>query len=151
MDTSSEVDRLVPAPSQRSLVSDNENDIEIPGKSSGVGLYIAGLDTTGWSKPDGRPVGDYWRITRGSRGAIVRARYEVPRREGFVVGQVQIGGEPIEYGGQIAERITMKLTGLAAEQGRHRASPVGCRRRAPAPASEPGLAGAEIGLRRPHG
>jgi hypothetical protein len=92
-----------------------------------VGLYIDSLDTTGWTKPDGlTPVGDYWKVLRGQPDAIVRARYEVPPSEGFSVSEILIGGEPIAFAGQIAERITMKLTGIAAEQGQHRAAPVAC-------------------------
>jgi len=97
-----------------------------------VGLYIDGIDTTGWTKPDGSDVDDFWQIVRGSADATVRARYEVPQSEGFAVGEIQIGGEPIRWAGQIAERITMKLTGQAAELGAHRAQPVGCE---PAPAA----------------
>ena len=92
-----------------------------------VGLYIDSLDTTGWSKPDGSPVGNYWHVLRGDSSAgIVRARYEVPPSEGFIVSDIKIGGEPIEFAGQIAEHITMKLTGVAAETGQHHADPVGC-------------------------
>ncbi len=84
-----------------------------------VGLYIDSLNTTGWTKPNGSPVDpSYWKILRGSSGAILRAVYEVPAREGFVVGDILIGGEKIEFGGQIAENITMKLTGLAFSKGK---------------------------------
>jgi hypothetical protein len=77
------------------------------------------LDTTGWTKPNGSPVDSgYWKILRGSSGAILRAVYEVPASEGFVVGDILIGGEKIEFGGQIAENITMKLTGLAFSKGK---------------------------------
>lgn len=83
-----------------------------------VGLYIVRLETQGWRKPDGRPVGDYLRITRGRPGQGLRAVYQVPPRartggRPFVVGDIEIGGRPIEFGGQIAERVTMGLTGLA--------------------------------------
>lgn len=71
------------------------------------GLYILGWDDSGWTKPDGRPVGDYWTIDRGAPGAALRVTYEVPAGEGFLVGDVSIGGRPIEYGAQIAEHITM--------------------------------------------
>lgn len=91
-----------------------------------VGLYIDSLDTTGWTRPDGSPVGDYWTILRGSPTAVVRARYEVPASEGFAVGDIQIGGEPIALPGQVAEAISMKLTGVAGEQGQHAAPPVPC-------------------------
>jgi hypothetical protein len=84
-----------------------------------VGLYIDSLDTTGWKKPNGNPVDPgYWQILRGTTGKILRAVYEVPAGEGFVVGDIAIGGEKIEFGGQIAEKITMKLTGLAFSKGK---------------------------------
>lgn len=84
-----------------------------------VGLYIDNLDTTGWTKPNGSPVEPgYWKILRGSTGAILRAVYQVPASEGFAVGDILIGGEKIEFGGQIAENITMKLTGLAFSKGK---------------------------------
>jgi hypothetical protein len=84
-----------------------------------VGLYIDSLDTTGWKKPNGSPVDPgYWRILRGTAGKILRAVYEVPTGEGFAVGDILIGGEKIEFGGQIAEKITMKLTGLAFSKGK---------------------------------
>ena len=78
-----------------------------------VGLYIAGWDDTGWTKPDGKPVGNYWRIVRGVPGAALRAEYEVPASEGFVVGDIRIGGRLIEFGGQIAEHLTVTIVGIA--------------------------------------
>lgn len=87
-----------------------------------VGLYIVRLETQGWRKPDGKPVGNYLRVVRGKPGQALRAVYEVPARaraggRPFVVGDIEIGGRPIEWGGQIAERVTMGLTGLASRKG----------------------------------
>jgi len=87
-----------------------------------VGLYIDALNTTGWTKPDGTPVGDYFKITRGSRQFAVRAVYKVPEDETangepFVVGDILIGGAPIQFGGQIAKHVTMRLTGSASGAG----------------------------------
>lgn len=81
-----------------------------------IGLYIEGYDDTGWSKPDGSPVGDYWTIVRGQPGRILRLKYEVPPRAGFVVGDIRIGGRPIEYGGQIAEHVTCTAVGIAGRR-----------------------------------
>jgi hypothetical protein len=78
-----------------------------------IGLYIAGWDDTGWKKPNGRPVGNYWRIVRGRPGRVLRLEYEVPAREDFVVGDIVIGGRPIEWGGQIAEHVTVSVGGDA--------------------------------------
>jgi hypothetical protein len=84
-----------------------------------VGLYMIDWDDTGWTKPDGSPVGSYWRIVRGKPGAALRLEYEVPEREGFAVGDIRIGGRPVRYGGQLAEHITVMAGGLA---GRRRPS-----------------------------
>jgi hypothetical protein len=78
-----------------------------------IGLYIAGYDDTGWTKPDGSPVDNYWRIVRGTPGQILRLEYQVPPGTGFVVGDIRIGGRRIEWGGQIAEHITCMVGGIA--------------------------------------
>ncbi|MCU1249354.1 MAG: hypothetical protein JWQ49_2383 [Edaphobacter sp.] len=44
---------------------------------------------------------------------IERLEVEVPVERGFSLSDVTIGGVPIRYGGQIAECITVKLTGVA--------------------------------------
>ena len=78
-----------------------------------IGLYILGYDDTGWTKPDGTPVGDYWRIARGVAGQILRLEYEVPASEGFLVSDIRIGGRRIEWGGQLAEHVTCTIGGIA--------------------------------------
>jgi len=82
-----------------------------------VGLYLACWNDTGWTKPDGSPVGNYWQIVRppGAAGPpALRLAYEVPASEGFVVGDIRIGGRPIEFGGQIAEHLTVMFSAIAA-------------------------------------
>jgi hypothetical protein len=81
-----------------------------------VGLYIDGWNDTGWTKPDGSPVGDYWRITRGRPGAVLRLEYEVPYEEGFVVGDILIGGRSVLHGGQLAEHMTSSLQAVVARR-----------------------------------
>jgi hypothetical protein len=83
-----------------------------------IALYITGYDDTGWTKPDGSPVGDYWRIVRGSPGRILRLEYRVPPGDGFVVGDIRIGGRPIEWGGQMAEHVTCTVGGVAGRRTR---------------------------------
>lgn len=83
-----------------------------------IGLYITGYDDTGWTKPDGSPVDDYWRIVRGSPGQILRLEYRVPPGAGFVVGDIRIGGRRIEWGGQIAEHVTCTVGGVAGGRAR---------------------------------
>lgn len=91
-----------------------------------VGLCIAGLSTAGWECPDASDPSDFWRVTRGTTEKALRAVYEVPDGRGFQVGDVKIGGNPIRFGGQIADFITIKLTGLATRFGASTAEPVGC-------------------------
>ena len=83
-----------------------------------IGLYITGFDDTGWTKPDGSPVGNYWTIVRGVPGLALRVEYQVPPGEGFVVGDIRIGGRLIEWGGQIAEHVTVTVVGAAGVRGR---------------------------------
>ena len=90
-----------------------------------IGLYIASLPKPAdlkWKKPDGTQVGDYWKLERGDTNHIVRAVYEVPAGEksngkAFVVGDITIEGTPITFGGQIANALRIKLTGLIGKQG----------------------------------
>lgn len=101
-----------------------------------VGLYIDGLSSATWKKPDGTPVGNYFRITRGSSGLGLRAVYEVPATETsagapFVVGDITISGAKIEFGGQIAEQVTMKLIGVACRQGQITSPSFACAGTAP--------------------
>jgi hypothetical protein len=81
-----------------------------------AGIYLVDWDDSGWSKPDGTPVGNYWRIVRGTPGAALRLIYEVPPSEGFVVGDIRIGGRPITAGGQLAEHITVCARGVAGRR-----------------------------------
>jgi len=81
-----------------------------------VGLYMDHLDMVGWTTPNGDPVDkDWFTIVRGQPGLVERAVFEVPTSEvGFTVSDLRIGDEPIRFGGQLAERMTVKLVGLAA-------------------------------------
>jgi hypothetical protein len=94
-----------------------------------VGLYIAGLSVAGWKMPAGSnddPAG-FWTITRGTKEKALRAVYEVPADRGFVVGDITINDEKIEFGAQIADCIRIKLTGLATRLGQSTVAPMnGC-------------------------
>lgn len=91
-----------------------------------VGLYMDHIDLTGWQAPKGVQIEDCVRVLRGAPGMIERLVVEVPDRSGFAVGDLTIGGEPIEHGGQIAECITVKLVGAAAKPGAVRNAPTAC-------------------------
>lgn len=91
-----------------------------------VGLSMDGLFPTGWQTPDGSNPLDYWKVVRGTKEHQLRAVYEVPALKGFVVGDIKINGRRIQYGGQIADFVRVKLVGLAFDFGRHKANPIGC-------------------------
>lgn len=78
-----------------------------------VGLYMDHIDLSGWRAPDGGNVSDFVRITRGTPGMIERLVVEAPPGRKLGVDDLTIAGEPIRFGGQIAECITVKLVGVA--------------------------------------
>ena len=91
-----------------------------------VGLYIDSLDTTGWVTPNGKAASQFWKSIRGKLGMTVRAVFEVPAGEGYTVSDIKIGGTNIEFGGQIAEFIDVKLTGVACREGQFHNQAFGC-------------------------
>jgi hypothetical protein len=78
-----------------------------------VGLYMDHIDLSGWRAPDGSDITQFIRVVRGSLGMIERMVVEAPPGHTLCVGDLMIAGELVRYGGQVAECITVKLTGLA--------------------------------------
>jgi len=106
-----------------------------------VGLYMDHLDLTGLTRPDGSPVEpEYFRVLRGDAGEklIERAVFEVPPGEGCTVSDLRIGGVPIKFGGQLAQLMTVKLVGLAAQPGAFHNKPVPCEHRCVIDPANPG-------------
>lgn len=94
--------------------------------SNPVGLYLAGLNTAGWTTPDGSDPQSYWKVVRGSDANPVRAVYEVPEGKGFTVSDIQIQGRPIVFGAQITDFISIRLTAVACRFGQSPAQPMPC-------------------------
>ena len=100
-----------------------------------VGIYFHSFENAGFTKPGPGgsrvPAGNYLTALRGtfkepfndSSNMIVRAIYEVPTGEvgpdgqQLTVSDIQIAGEEIAFGGQIAERIKMKFVGRGTRKG----------------------------------
>jgi hypothetical protein len=76
--------------------------------------------------PNGKAASEFWKPIRGKAGMIVRATFEVPAAEGYSVSDIKIGNDKIEFGGQIAEFVTVKLTGVACREGHFHNQPLGC-------------------------
>lgn len=94
-----------------------------------VGLYMVDFDDTGWQFSNGTPATGFFRIVRGTPGKAIRVVFELPpeiKAKGLTVSDIRIGGTPIEYGGQIAEHITMGIEGAACRQGSIKDDPVPC-------------------------
>jgi hypothetical protein len=79
-----------------------------------IGLYIDGLITGGMATPDGEDPAAFWKIERGDPQHALRASYEVTDAEarGYLVGDITIDGRPIEFGGQLAVRVRIRLDAL---------------------------------------
>ena len=92
-----------------------------------VGLYIAGPpDFSGWATPDGTDASTFWKVTRGTDDMILRATLEVPSNLNYKLGDVEIDNAKIEFGGQIADLLKVKLTGIAFAKGGINNNPVAC-------------------------
>jgi hypothetical protein len=83
-----------------------------------VGLYMSFFDGSGLTI-NGQPAGGdtFFKIVRGAFPLGLRAVYELPpalAAQGLTVSDVKIGSAPIKFGGQLAERITMHLVGVAS-------------------------------------
>lgn len=76
-----------------------------------IGMYILGWNDDGWTFSDGSVAGpDCWQVIRGNKeGQILRLEYRIPAGQTLL-----IGGTPVTHGGQIAEHITVGITGVAA-------------------------------------
>ena len=86
-----------------------------------VGLYMDSINLTGFEDPSGQQIPrEFFKVIRGDEkdGLIERAVFEVPKSEGYVVGDIKIAGVPIRYGGQIAEHIKVKLVGVGSSIGK---------------------------------
>lgn len=84
-----------------------------------VGLYIDGLITGGMETPDGEDPAAFWRRERGDAQHTLRAAYEVPQNEnrGYVVGDILVNGRPIEFGGQLAIRVRVRIDAVVSPAG----------------------------------
>ena len=69
------------------------------------GLHLGRPLTAGMVTPDGADAAKFWKVERGDAEHTLRARFEVPPTHGYVVGDLEIGGRPIQHGGQIAQRV----------------------------------------------
>lgn len=89
-----------------------------------VGIYFSDLNTLSWETPDGTDPQLFWKYTRGSSDKYVRAVLEVPQSYGYTIGDILINGDNINFGSQIADCITMKLTAIGFSFGKVHVPPM---------------------------
>jgi hypothetical protein len=58
-------------------------------------------------------VADLKRATRGVEGFSMRMVFEAPQGAGFKLGDVKIANKAIGFGGQIIERLRIRIRGVA--------------------------------------
>ena len=106
-----------------------------------VGLYMTDFDPDGISSPDGTDASEFWKVLKGEASEnkedsmIVRAEFTVPKEKGYTVSDLDIGGENIIYGAQIAAKIGVRVSALATPAGDQAKVPraIGCRNERPFP------------------
>ncbi len=89
------------------------------------GLHLGRPRTAGLVTPDGADAARFWKIERGDAQHTLRARFEVPAKRGYVVGDIKSRGKLIEFGGQIAERVPVWIT-VRVKPGDHKPKPKRC-------------------------
>jgi len=89
------------------------------------GLHLGRPLTAGMVTPDGADAAAFWKIERGDAEHTLRARFEVPARKRYVVGDIKIGGRPIQFGGQIADRVQVWIK-ATVKKANHKPKPKPC-------------------------
>lgn len=80
-----------------------------------TGLYIDEIDLSDFEVPNGVKAEDLFRIVRGDKDHMMRVVFEAPKDSGFKLSDVKIAGTKIAFGGQIAEKITIRIRGIATK------------------------------------
>lgn len=89
-------------------------------------LYIHEFISAGLRTPDGADPAEFWHPTRGADGLAMRATFEVPEEHGYSVSDIEADGHKIRFGGQLADRVRIRVTALA-QPGEHEPAPQPCR------------------------
>lgn len=82
------------------------------------GLYLHRLETTGMVTPDRTDPASFWVVERGDAAHTVRAHFAVPEELGYTVGDILLAGRPIRFGGQLADRVSVRLDAVVKPAGR---------------------------------
>lgn len=94
-----------------------------------VGLYIDSIDWRFIEPPNGHDddLRQFWKWTRGTENHWMRAEFEIPEDKGYVLGDLFVRGIPLEFGGQLADLVSIALVGRASDlEGNNAAEPRPC-------------------------
>lgn len=93
-----------------------------------VGLYIPRINLGAFAGPNGEYPGAAWHVDRGDaqRQMTLRATFAPPPGANFQVEEILANGTPISFGGQIADQVSVALTGLAKRREAEPLVPAGC-------------------------
>lgn len=78
-----------------------------------IGLYIHQIDTSEWKTPDGKPASDWIHVVRGTAEYRLRVVVRAPNGSPFTVSDLKISGKNVRFGGQIAEKIRIRIRAMA--------------------------------------
>lgn len=87
------------------------NRVSFPGP---VGLYIDSIDKSGFEMPSDQSPDELFELERGAEGFQMRVTVRVPSGAQYKLSDVLLDDEPLEYGGQIAEKMRIRIRGLAS-------------------------------------
>ncbi len=90
-----------------------------------IGLYLGPPPSAGIRAPDDTDAAAFWTRERGDKEHTVRARFEVPASKPYVVGDLEINGRPVDFGGQVADRVTVWIK-ATVRPGQHTPVPRPC-------------------------
>jgi len=82
-----------------------------------IGLYIAGVEEAGLLLPDNatKVPRDWWKVRRGqdlwdnTKSRVLHLDLEIPASEKLTISDLLVGGNPVQYAGQIAELLSVHL------------------------------------------
>ena len=90
----------------------NGKKVSFPGP---VGLYIHKIDLTGFEMPNDEDPEELFIVERGSDDFKMRVKVQAPENANYSLSDVLVDGEPLEFGGQIAEKIRIRIRGMAID------------------------------------
>jgi hypothetical protein len=78
-----------------------------------VGLYIDSIDLSDFETPDQSDPKTWFRVVRGTQDFMLRVVFEAPAGSGRLLGDVKVSGRTLAFGGQIAEKLRVRVRGIA--------------------------------------